>query len=90
MTRNIDMTQGPIMRRVVLFALPICLGNVLQQLYNTIDLLVIGNFASTQSLAAVGTSGQPVELFLCIFMGLGTGVSILTAQYTGSGDIKKM
>ena len=44
MTRNIDMTQGPIMRRVVLFALPICLGNVLQQLYNTIDLLVIGNF----------------------------------------------
>ena len=58
MTRNIDMTQGPIMRRVVLFALPICLGNVLQQLYNTIDLLVIGNFASTQSLAAVERVGS--------------------------------
>ncbi len=78
------------MRPVVLFALPICIGNILQQLYNTVDTLVIGNFCGTQSLAAVGTSGQPVELLLCIFMGLGTGVSILVAQYTGSGDTESM
>ena len=83
---KIDMTRGPIMKLVVLFALPICLGNILQQLYNTVDTLVIGNFCGTTSQAAVGTCAQPVELFLCIFLGLGTGVSILVSQYTGSGD----
>ena len=65
--RKIDMTSGSIMRLVVLFALPICAGNILQQLYNTVDTLVIGNFCGTVSLAAVGTSSQPVELLLCIF-----------------------
>lgn len=80
------MTQGPIMRLVVLFALPICLGNILQQLYSTVDTLVIGNFCSSASLAAVGTSSQPVELLLCIFLGLGTGISILVSQCTGQGD----
>lgn len=85
-SQKIDMTKGPIMKLVVLFALPICIGNVLQQLYTTVDTLVIGNFCSPVSLAAVGTSGQPVEVFLCIFVGIGTGVSILVSQYTGSGD----
>ena len=84
--KKIDMTQGPIMRLVVLFALPICLGNILQQLYSTVDTLVIGNFCSSASLAAVGTSSQPVELLLCIFLGLGTGISILVSQCTGQGD----
>ena len=88
MAKNMDMTQGPIMKLIVLFALPICAGNILQQLYNTVDTLVIGNFCGTQSLAAVGTSGQPVELLLCIFMGMGTGVSILVAQFTGSGNLE--
>lgn len=88
MAKNMDMTHGSIMKLIVLFALPICAGNILQQLYNTVDTLVIGNFCGTQSLAAVGTSGQPVELLLCIFMGMGTGVSILVAQFTGSGDLE--
>ena len=84
--RKIDMTSGSIMRLVVLFALPICAGNILQQLYNTVDTLVIGNFCGTVSLAAVGTSSQPVELLLCIFLGLGSGVSILVSQYIGKGN----
>ena len=88
--KKIDMTQGPIMRLVVLFALPICLGNVLQQLYSTVDTLVIGNFCSSASLAAVGTSSQPVELLLCIFLGLGTGISILVSQCTGRGDTESL
>ena len=84
--KKIDMTKGPIIRLVLLFALPICLGSVLQQLYSTADAFVIGNFCSSFSLAAVGTGSQPVELLLCIFLGLGTGVSILVSQYTGRGD----
>ena len=83
-----DMTQGPAMKLVLLFALPICIGNILQQLYTTVDTLVIGNFCDSVSLAAVGTSSQPVEMLLCIFLGIGTGVSILISQYTGSGDGK--
>lgn len=87
---KIDMTKGPIMRLVVLFALPICVGNVLQQLYTTVDTLVIGNFCGSASLAAVGTSGQPVEIFLCIFLGIGAGVSILVSHCTGSGDSQRL
>ncbi len=88
--QKIDMTTGPIMKLVLLFALPICIGNVLQQLYNTVDTLIVGNFCGSISLAAVGTSAQPVEMLLCIFLGLGTGVSILVSQYTGSGDMEKL
>lgn len=86
--KKADMTQGPAMKLVLLFALPICIGNILQQLYTTVDTLVIGNFCDSVSLAAVGTSSQPVEMLLCIFLGIGTGVSILISQYTGSGDGK--
>ena len=80
------MTQGSIIKLVFLFALPICAGNILQMLYNTVDSIVIGNFCGATSLAAVGTSSQPVEMVLCIFLGLGTGISILVSQYAGAGD----
>lgn len=83
---KIDLTQGPIFRRAIMFALPLCIGAVLQQLYGIVDTMVVGNFCGAASVAAVGTSSQPVELLLCIFMGLGTGVSILVSQHTGSGD----
>lgn len=88
--KKIDMTTGPIMKLIILFALPICIGNILQQLYNTIDTLIVGNFCGSVSLAAVGTSAQPVEMLLCIFLGLGTGVSILVSQCAGSGNTEKL
>ena len=59
-SKQIDMTKGPIIKLVVLFALPICLGDILQQLYSTVDTLIIGNFCGSVSLAAVCTSSQPV------------------------------
>ncbi|MBE5962599.1 MAG: hypothetical protein E7256_14685 [Lachnospiraceae bacterium] len=88
--KKVDMTTGPIMRNVFLFAIPIILGNILQQLYTTVDTLVIGQFCGSTSLAAVGTSSQPVEVLLCIFLGIGVGVSILTLQYVGAGKKEKM
>lgn len=88
--KKIDMTQGSIMKLVILFALPICAGNILQQLYNTVDTMIVGNFCDSQSLAAVGTSAQPVEVLLCIFLGLGTGVSILVSQAVGAGNQDKL
>ncbi len=78
---KIDMTTGHIMRNIILFAIPIIIGNVLQQLYTTVDALVIGKYCGDTSLAAVGTSSQPVEVLLCVFLGIGTGVSILISQY---------
>lgn len=84
--RKVDMTTGPIMRNVLIFAIPIVLGNVLQQLYATVDTLVVGHYCGYTSLAAVGTSSQPVEVLLCVFLGIGTGVSILISQYAGAGD----
>jgi putative MATE family efflux protein len=89
-SKKIDMTSGSIMANVLLFAIPIVLGNILQQLYTTVDTLVIGNFCGETSLAAVGTSSQPVEVLLCIFLGIGTGVSILVSQYVGANDMDKL
>ena len=88
--KKIDMTTGPIMKNVFLFAIPIVLGNILQYLYTTVDTLVIGNYCGKTSLAAVGTSAQPVEVLLCIFLGIGTGVSILVSQYMGAKDMARM
>ncbi len=88
--QKINMTEGPILKLIILFALPMCIGNILQQLYNTVDTLIVGNFCGSISLAAVGTSAQPVELLLCVFLGLGTGVSILIAQHTGRKDFKQV
>ena len=88
--QKMNMTQGPILKLIILFALPMCIGNILQQLYNTVDTLIVGNFCGPISLAAVGTSSQPVELLLCVFLGLGTGVSILVAQHTGRKDFDQV
>jgi Na+-driven multidrug efflux pump len=87
---KIDMTTGHIMRNIILFAIPIIIGNVLQQLYTTVDALVIGKYCGDTSLAAVGTSSQPVEVLLCVFLGIGTGVSILISQYTGARESRKV
>lgn len=87
---KIDMTRGAMLPAIVRFALPILLGTLLQMLYHTADTLVIGNFCGSASLAALGTSGQPVEILINVFMGLGAGASILVAQYMGSGEKDKL
>lgn len=86
--KKIDMTEGSIVKKVLLFALPIVLGNILQYLYTTVDTLVIGNYCDHTALAGVGTSSQPIEVLLCIFLGIGTGVSILMSQFAGADNRK--
>lgn len=88
--KKLDMTTGSVYRNVLVFAFPLILANILQQLYSTVDTLVISNYCGTASLAAVGTATQPVEILLCVFMGLGAGVSILAAQYVGAKDMEKL
>ena len=87
---KIDMTQGRIIPLALRFALPLCIGNILQQLYLSADMLIVGNYCTPAALAALGTSGQPVEILLTLFMGIGAGVSILVAQHTGAGETAKL
>lgn len=81
--KRIDMTSGNITKLTLAFALPLCIGNILQHLYTIVDTIIVGNFCGTTSVAAVATSSQPIEILLFLFMGIGRGISILTAQSFG-------
>ena len=79
-----DMTQGAEWKHILLFSLPIMAGNLLQQLYNTVDGIVVGNFVSQNALAAAGTSGTLAFLFLAFSIGFGNGAGIMIAQLFGA------
>lgn len=82
-----DMTVGSPMSCLLKFSIPLLIGNLAQQTYNTVDAIVIGNSSwGDQGLAAVGLAGPIVNLLLVLFMGISTGASILSAQYFGAKD----
>lgn len=80
------LLEGNIRRELIALALPLLIGNVLQQLYNTVDSLIIGHFLGTQAFSAVGVAGTIMNLFIFVLTGFCTGISILLAQLYGSGD----
>lgn len=80
------MTEGAPWKHIVRFALLVLLGSLLQQLYNTVDTIIVGNFASEEALSAVGTTGTLTFFFLAIAMGLSAGNGVLIAQYFGARD----
>ncbi len=82
--RDVDMTQGSIVRHIITFALPLLAGNIFQQLYNTVDTWVVGNFASNEAYAAVGTVGPIVNMLIGFFMGLSSGAGVVISQYYGA------
>lgn len=81
-----DMTQGKPMTGLIRFSVPLLIGNLAQQLYNTVDSIIVGNYIGDTALAAVGTAGPILNLLLVLFMGIATGASILAAQYFGAKD----
>lgn len=86
---QLDMTRGSILKQVVLFAIPLLIGSLFQQLYNTVDAAIIGNYSSYEALAAVGTGGYPHNVLLSLFLGIGTGATILVSQAFGAGETGK-
>ena len=80
------MTQGAPWRHILRFALPVLMGSLLQQLYNTVDAIVVGNFCGEASLSAVGTTGSFAFLFLAIAMGFSAGNGVVVAQHYGAGN----
>ncbi|MBP3305465.1 MAG: MATE family efflux transporter [Oscillospiraceae bacterium] len=82
--RDVDMTEGSITRHIISFALPLLLGNIFQQLYNTVDTWVIGNYASNEAYSAVGTVGPVINMLIGFFMGLSSGAGVVISQYYGA------
>lgn len=81
-----DMTTGKPMSKLIQFSVPLLIGNLAQQLYNTVDSIVVGKYIGDTALAAVGTAGPIINLLLVLFMGVATGASILASQYFGAKD----
>jgi putative MATE family efflux protein len=86
--RDTDMGSGPLFGKILLFALPIMALNLLQLLFNAADMIVVGQFAVKQPLAAVGATGALINLLVNIFMGLSVGTSVVVAQNFGAQDYK--
>ena len=82
--KDVDMTQGSILKHIVLFALPLMAGNLFQQMYNMVDTWVVGKFVSNEAYAAVGTVGPIVNMLIGFFMGLSSGAGVVISQYYGA------
>lgn len=78
------MTLGTPWQSIVMFTLPMLLGNIAQQLYNTVDSIVVGQYIGDNALAAVGSAGPIVNMLLVLFMGISTGANIMVSQYFGA------
>lgn len=82
--RDVDMTEGNIARHLVNFALPLLIGNIFQQFYNTVDTWVVGNYVSNEAFSAVGTVGPVINMLIGLFGGMSSGASVVIAQYYGA------
>ncbi|MBE6945127.1 MAG: MATE family efflux transporter [Ruminococcaceae bacterium] len=82
--KDVDMTQGNITRHIISFALPLLIGNIFQQLYNTVDTWVVGNYVSNAAFSAVGTVGPVINMLIGFFMGLSSGAGVVISQYYGA------
>lgn len=83
------MTEGPVQTKLIHFAMPIFVGTMFQQMYNTVDSLIVGNFVGSSALAAVSSTGNLVFLLIGFFNGMATGEGVVIAHFIGAGDEKR-
>lgn len=81
-----DMTVGSPARNLIRFSVPLLIGNMAQQLYSTVDSIVVGNYVGDGALAAIGASGPVINLLLVLFMGVSVGASVMASQYFGAKE----
>ena len=84
--QTVDMTSGEPWQKILIFTLPMLLGNIAQQLYNTVDSIVVGRYVGDNALAAVGSAGPILNLLLVLFIGISMGASIMCSQFFGARD----
>ncbi|MGO1370090.1 MAG: MATE family efflux transporter [Senegalia sp. (in: firmicutes)] len=85
-----DLTEGTPWKRIVEFAVPMLIGNIAQQLYNTADSIIVGRYIGDNALAAVGSASPILNLLLVLFVGISVGASIMVAQYFGAKDREEL
>ena len=78
------MTEGVIWKEILFFAIPLILGNLFQQLYNTVDSIIVGNYVGSNALAAVGSSGAIINLLIGFCIGASTGAGVIISQFYGA------
>ena len=87
---EIDMCNGPLLGKILLFSVPLMMSGILQLLFNAADIIVVGRFAGSSALAAVGSTSALINLLIYVFAGLSVGVNVLVAKYYGGRREKDM
>ena len=87
---EIDMTHGPVAKKLFLFAVPLALSSMLQQLFNAADLAVVGRFANPQAMAAVGSNASVISMLLSLFIGLSVGANVVVGNLLGAGRRERL
>ena len=89
--RTMDMLNGPLLGKILIFALPLALSSILQQLFNSVDVAVVGHFAadSAAATAAVGCNGPVINLIINLFVGVSVGANVVISSYIGEGSPEK-
>lgn len=90
MKGQVIMTEGVIWKQLIFFSIPLLIGNIFQQLYNTVDSIVVGNYIGSEALAAVGSSNSLINLIIGMFMGIATGAGVIISQYYGARSKEKL
>ena len=87
---QIDMLNGPLLKKIIMLALPLAASSLLQQLFNSIDVAVVGRFASSQALAAVGSNTPVINLLINLFVGISMGANVIISNHIGQNDKKSI
>ena len=89
-SREINILSGSLWRNILLFALPLAASSIMQQLFNSADVAIVGQFAGNEALAAVSSNGPIINLLINIFVGMSIGTNVVIARFIGSGDTKRI
>lgn len=87
---EMDMCNGPLLKKILVFSIPLMLSGMLQLLFNAADIVVVGQFAGSDALAAVGSTSSLTNLLVNVFMGLSVGANVLVARFYGAGQKKEL
>lgn len=89
-SNEIDMLHGPLLMKILIFTLPLAASSILQQLFNSVDVAVVGHFASSQALAAVGSNTPVISLMINLFLGVSMGANVVISNHIGQNDTKRI
>ena len=90
MNKQTMMTEGAIWKKILLFSIPLILGNLFQQLYNTVDSIIVGNYLGSHALAAVGSAGSFINLLIGFCVGTSAGAGVVISQAFGAEDKERV